>query len=108
MDMHYQQWDDENIKRLVCGPLNDNCVRMYLIHYTGNFLFNNYTQAVQIIKDYTPEVEAFKLRLQVTDSDIEQWLHAEQKFLEDLKEEPQERVLASAYVEALIQRRQVE
>jgi hypothetical protein len=74
----------------------------------GHFLYNNYTQALDIIKNNTPEVEAFKLRLDITDSDIEGWVHAERKFLEELKDEPQERVLACAYVEALIQRRKAE
>jgi hypothetical protein len=76
--------------------------------FTGNFLYNNYKQALAIIKNYTPELDFFKLRLQVTDTDIEEWIHAERKFLEELKEEPEERVLAAAYVEALIQRRQAE
>jgi len=66
-------------------------------------MLNNYNQAVKIIKDFTPEVEEFKLRLNLTNADIGGWVCTEQKFLEELKEEPQECVLASAYVDALIQ-----
>jgi hypothetical protein len=74
----------------------------------GNFLCNNYKQALAIIQDYSPEVEAFKLRLRVTDQDIEHWIDAERTFLKELKEEPNERVLACAYVEALMQWQQAE
>lgn len=38
----------------------------------------------------------------VCDADIEGWLAAELKFLQELKHEPEERVLAVDYVEALI------
>ena len=45
-----------------------------------------------------------KAQLQVTDEDIEGWLHEERHFLKSLKNEPEERVLEVAYVEALIAR----
>ncbi len=45
-----------------------------------------------------------KTALQIEDADIEQWLVEEQKFLMSLKNEPEERVLQIAYVEALIAR----
>lgn len=64
-------------------------------------MLNNYRQALEIIRDYTPGVRAFKERLGIEDQDIEGWLVDERKFLEELKEEPAERVLACAYVEAL-------
>lgn len=74
----------------------------------GNFLYNNYVQAITIIKEYKPQIEAFKHELQITDNDIEGWIVVERCFLEDLKEEPQERVLACAYVEALTFRQKAE
>lgn len=42
-----------------------------------------------------------KATLQITDDDIEQWLIEEREFLKNLKDEPQDRVLEIAYVEAL-------
>ncbi len=75
-----------------------------MIFVLGKFLFNNYRQALKIIKDYEPEVERMKATLQITNDDIEQWLVEEQKFLMNLKNEPEERVLEVAYVEALIAR----
>lgn len=65
-------------------------------------------QALKIIKEYSPEVKNFKYELGVTDSDIEGWILAERRFVEELKEEPPERVLACAYVEALLFRRKAE
>lgn len=49
-----------------------------------------------------------KIALQIEDADIEQWLVEEQKFLMSLKDEPEERVLEVAYVEALIARDKAE
>ncbi|KAI0818788.1 hypothetical protein BC629DRAFT_1588119 [Irpex lacteus] len=86
LDLHFRQWDEEKYYEL------------------SRFLFNNYRQALNIIKDYEPEVARMKIALQVTDEDIEQWLVEEQKFLMNLKNEPEERVLEVAYVEALIAR----
>ena len=65
---------------------------------TGNFLLNNYKQAIQIIKDYLPGVHAWKQHLGISNQDIDGWLEDERKFLE---EEPEECVLACAYVKAL-------
>ena len=70
----------------------------------GIFILNNYKQALKIIKDFVPEHEAFKARLQVTDIDIENWVSLEKQFLKDLKDEPESRSLATSYAEALINR----
>lgn len=74
----------------------------------GNFLLNNYKQALKIISDYKPELQAFKERLQIDDQVIDGWLGEEEIFLQNLKEEPEERVLACSYVEALGLRRKTE
>lgn len=71
-------------------------------------MYNNYRQALDIIKNYTPEVERLKTTLQITDEDIEQWLCEEREFLKSLKNEPEERVLEVAYVEALQAREKAE
>ena len=60
---------------------------------------------LKINKDFVPELEAFKARLQVTDIDIENWVLLEKQFLKDLKDEPESRSLAASYVEVLINRR---
>lgn len=49
-----------------------------------------------------------KAVLDVTDGDIEGWLEEERHFLQNLKSEPEERVLEISYVEALIARDKAE
>lgn len=78
------------------------------IDVPGRFLFNNYRQALATIKDLSPAVEHMKAELHVSDADIQQWLEDERKFLKDLKDEPEERLLEVAYVEALIGREDAE
>ncbi|KAF7964652.1 hypothetical protein HWV62_4415, partial [Athelia sp. TMB] len=58
------------------------------LYRKGSFMFNNYKQALMIIKDYTPQIAAFKAQFLVTDADIEQWINQE--------------LLAVSYVEALM------
>ena len=79
-----------------------------LTYVIGRFMLNNYKQALPIIKVFTPEVLAFKERLHISDEDIEGWLGAERKFLEDIKTEPNKKVMGCAYVDALIQCRKAE
>ncbi|THG96932.1 hypothetical protein EW026_g4986 [Hermanssonia centrifuga] len=86
LNLFFMQWDDEKYAEL------------------SKFLFNNYKQALRILKDFTPEVDRMKTLLGIEDDDIKKWAHEEHKFLLDLKDEPKERVLESAYVEALIMR----
>ncbi|KAF7968607.1 hypothetical protein HWV62_30025 [Athelia sp. TMB] len=62
----------------------------------------NYKQALVIIRDYTPQIAAFKVQFLVTDADIEGWVETKLKFLQDLKDEPEECVLAVSYVDTLI------
>lgn len=56
-----------------------------------------------IIDDYGPEVEGFKSRNSLSNSDIESWITEEKKFLLALKQEPDECVLKCTYIEALEQ-----
>lgn len=74
----------------------------------GTFLYNNYTQALDILKKYGHDVDIFKITLDVSDADIEGWIAAERRFLADLKEEPPARVLACAYVEARVAKKNAE
>ncbi len=107
LDLFFMQWDEEKYAELCkyihhCGDI------LILMHKEAKFLFNNYKQALQILKDFTPEVNRMKTLLGLEDDDIKKWAHEEHKFLLDLKDEPEERVLESAYVEALIMREKAE
>ena len=75
---------------------------------TGKFLLNNYRQALAIINEYSHEVKDLTDRLGIQESHFEKWLEAERRFLQELKDEPEEHVLACAYVEALIAKKLAE
>jgi len=49
-----------------------------------------------------------KTALDLQDADFEQWLIEERRFLQDLKEEPEEKILECAYVKALQTKRKAE
>jgi hypothetical protein len=74
----------------------------------GRFLYNNYVQALSIISNFVPEVEAFKLRHGFKDEDFEAWREEEFQYLSSLVSEPEYDVQAAAYVEALIALSQAE
>jgi len=76
--------------------------------YTGRFLYNNYAQCLSIINENTPEIDKLKTALNLQDADFEQWLIEERRFLQDLKEEPEEKILECAYVKALQMKRSAE
>lgn len=107
LDLHFMQWDEDKYSELSAffilpsGSIVDSIL-------PGRFLYNNYRQSLKIIADYTPEVEEMKARLQVTDSDIDNWLKQEEDFFLSLKNEPDERVLESEYVRALYDKQDTE
>ena len=69
--------------------------------YLGNFLYNNYKQALDIIASFTPQVEEFKASRNISDDDFETWRKEELEYLTSLTAEPEYDVCAVAYVEAL-------
>lgn len=99
IDLHFRQWDDEKYQQL--SEYNISSLTIYS-YGLGMFMLGNYKQSLEILKDYVPEVNAFKLEKGVSNIVIEGYILDEKKFLEGLKDEPQGRVLTSAYVEALI------
>lgn len=74
----------------------------------GKFLYNNYKQALDIIQDYGPDVQAMLSRLNINEDDVVGWIQKESVFLGNLQEEPEERALECEYVEKLIAREEVE
>ncbi|EGO04410.1 hypothetical protein SERLA73DRAFT_68093 [Serpula lacrymans var. lacrymans S7.3] len=90
IDLHFQQWDDDQYQNI------------------SKFLYNNYQQALTIIKDCTPHVSAMITKLGIRKDSIKDWIKAEHNLLANLKDEPEERVLGSAYVRAFIQRNKVD
>ncbi|KAF8481388.1 hypothetical protein JB92DRAFT_3085880 [Gautieria morchelliformis] len=83
IDLHFQQWDDDKYLELT------------------NFMYNNYKQALSIINEYIPEVEAFKSAHGYTDEDFIYWHDEEFTYLSNSGKEPPGDALKVAYVEAL-------
>ncbi|OSD08236.1 hypothetical protein PYCCODRAFT_1441222 [Trametes coccinea BRFM310] len=84
LDLHFTQWDEDKYSEL------------------SNFLLNNYKQSLRIIAENTVEVEQLKAELKIDDSAFKTWLEEEKTFLSALREPPEEQVLETAYVQALI------
>ncbi|KAJ2970863.1 hypothetical protein NUW54_g12636 [Trametes sanguinea] len=90
LDLHFMQWDEDKYAEL------------------SNFLFNNYKQCLRIIAENTVDVEQLKTELGIDDDAFKTWLAEEKAFLSGLREPPEEQVLETAYVQALITRKQAE
>lgn len=106
LDVRFRQWDQEKYYNLSMFLL----LLFLSVSYTilGTFLFNNYKQALHIIKANRPEVDKMITRLNITEDDIVDWLGKERAWLEELRTEPDERVLETSYVRALITLRELE
>jgi hypothetical protein len=71
-------------------------------HYNlGNFIYQNYRQALNRIRDNTPKLEALSVQLNADASDYEAYLNAEREYLESLKTEPEDVLRTVKYMEAL-------
>ncbi|KAF8591223.1 hypothetical protein K439DRAFT_1644435 [Ramaria rubella] len=83
IDLHYRQWDEDKYLEL------------------SRFIYNNYKQALAIISEYTPEVNAFKAEFGLVDEDFIKWCQEQILYLNNLKVEPLEDILQVEYIDAL-------
>ncbi|KAI6012899.1 hypothetical protein BKA83DRAFT_4063727, partial [Pisolithus microcarpus] len=83
LDLHFDQWDSDKYLEL------------------SQFLFNNYQQALRIIRKYEPELKDFQLTHGISDEDIVSWHHEELEYLRNCSEEPDSVTLAVKYVKVL-------
>ncbi|KAF8589382.1 hypothetical protein K439DRAFT_1612816 [Ramaria rubella] len=81
--LHYQQWDEDKYSEL------------------SKFIFNNYRQALAIIREYTPEVEAYSAHFGLKDEDFVKWHDEQVEYLNNLKDEPQEDMFQIQCIEML-------
>ena len=68
---------------------------------SGNFIFQNYRQALDKIETESHQLAALAARLNTTDDDYENYLMAEREHLQSLKSEPAEVQQAVDYMELL-------
>jgi hypothetical protein len=70
--------------------------------HSGKFLYNNYKQALDLIKEHEPFVLAAQTRLNLSDEDIERMGVEEQEYIEAMQQgEREELNLKCSYLEAL-------
>jgi hypothetical protein len=67
----------------------------------GNFLFNNYRQALGILEEAPHQIEALTSGCWVTDAQFAHWLDEEHRYLQSKLAEPEIDVLRIEYVELL-------
>jgi hypothetical protein len=68
---------------------------------SGNFIFQNYRQALDKIETESQQLAALAARLNTTDDDYENYLKAEREHLQSLKSEPADVQQAVDYMELL-------
>ncbi|KAG1882375.1 hypothetical protein F4604DRAFT_1921540 [Suillus subluteus] len=83
LDLHFDQWDVDRYTKL------------------SAFLYNNYVQALQIIKTNTPLLDEFKRVQNITDLDFVNWRNEEYEYLSQVAMEPASDAVMVAYVEQL-------
>ena len=94
------QWDKD--KYLELSRHSIFLIFLLLIGNAGKFLFNNYKQAITIISDFTPDINALKEVMPgLSDEDFVKWREEELQYLRSLKQEPEYDTQVVAYVEAL-------
>ncbi|KAG0696301.1 hypothetical protein DFH29DRAFT_813166 [Suillus ampliporus] len=79
IDLHFQQWDDNKYVEL------------------SKFILNNYQQALSIISEFSGAISNFATSLNIEEDEFERWLEAEQEYLDNLIDEPEEHVITCAY-----------
>lgn len=86
--------------RQVC-PYSSNHPNLTLIFTLGNFIYQNYRQALEKIADESQRLAALAQNLHTTDADYEGYMQAERDHLVSLKTEPKEVQEAVDYIELL-------
>ncbi|KAK7045872.1 hypothetical protein VNI00_007301 [Paramarasmius palmivorus] len=89
IDLFFQHWDREKYQAL------------------GTMLYNNYVQALDILRQDGESLKADLAHLQLTEADLDRYFDDEAKHMRELGRETDEDLHAIAYVELLIKHRDV-
>lgn len=74
---------------------------LVLILLTGNFIYQNYRQALEKIQIDGESLAALSVRLKTTNTDYERYLQEERQYLKGLRTEPEEILFTVEYMELL-------
>jgi len=69
----------------------------------GNFIYQNYRQALERIQIDTPRLAALSTKLGISGEDYERYLELERAYLMGLRTEPQEVKATADYMEQLFE-----
>ena len=70
--------------------------------HAGNFIFQNYKQALEIIRNDGTTFAELSAHLKITGADCENFLREEREYLEKRKREPKDVTTKIEYVRALL------
>lgn len=70
-------------------------------NWIGNFIYNNYRQALSILREGAEALNVLCVKLGVTTAEIERYLDQERDYLRSRKTERPEVVRKAEYVDAL-------
>jgi hypothetical protein len=73
------------------------------IIFLGNFIYQNYRQALERIQIDTPRLAALSTKLGISGEDYERYLELERAYLMGLRTEPQEVKATADYMEQLFE-----
>ena len=71
--------------------------------FLGNFIFQNYRQALEIIQIDSPHLAELSRKLGVGEDDYENYLKNERDYLASLRSEPAEEQAQAEYMELLFE-----
>ena len=71
--------------------------------FLGNFIYQNYRQALERIQIDTPRLAALSTKLGISGEDYERYLESERAYLMGLQAEPQEVKATADYIEQLFE-----
>lgn len=69
--------------------------------FAGNFIYNNYRQALDILSTSKANLSLLEERLGTTSDDYERYLLEERQYLASLKKEPEDALRKVEYMEKL-------
>ncbi|KAH9931426.1 uncharacterized protein B0H18DRAFT_1083452 [Fomitopsis serialis] len=99
IEEHFQFWGEQ--KHYDSGAFSRPSNIQTLTHILGNFIYNNYRQALDIIQEDGCVLAALSAELNTSDNDYEEYLRQEREYLRGRKAEPPEVSRKLMYLEAL-------
>lgn len=69
--------------------------------FVGNFIYNNYRQALEIISTSKANLRLLEERLGTSSDDYQRYLMEERRYLASLKQEPEDTLQKVEYMEKL-------